>query len=572
MTKKKIVRINLDTFNYKFETIQDIYLNLGGRGLGSNIISEEVPPQCDPLGKDNKLVIAAGLLAGTAIPNSGRLSIVAKSPLTQTIKEANAGGTAAQKLARLGIQALVLEGIASRQTIIKITNDKITFTGSDKLASVMIGDCISRLRSEHGDNIGIICIGPAGEMQLSTAAIAVTTPDFYPRVAARGGLGAVMGAKNIKAIIIDDKDGKAPQIKDKELFKKSLKNFTNGLLSHPLAQGFKLFGTPVLVGLVNEIGGMPTKNYSKGRFEGAEKLSGERIAEIMNTRPNANPSHRCMNGCIFSCSNIYTDEKGEFVVAGLEYETLALMGSNCCIDDIDLIAKMNSVCNEIGVDTMDIGAAIAIAMEAGVLEWGDGEAALKLVQEIVSGSERGRMIGSGCRFTGETLGIKRIPHVKGQALSGYDPRCLKGTGVTYATSPMGADHTCGNALPNPANPSYDHTSSTGQAPVSQFLQSYFAAIDTLGLCLFASLPALDMPDVKKALIECVSAVLDESVDEEYMERLGLMILQTEKKFNNAVGFNKSDDRLPEFFISELLPEIRQRFDVSEEEIDSVNPL
>ncbi len=572
MNGKKILRIDLKTMGYRLDSIQDRYLNLGGRGLSSNIIADEVPPECDPLGDANKLVIAAGILAGTPIPNSGRLSIGAKSPLTHTIKEANAGGTAAQKLSRIGIQAIVLEGAASEQMVIKITRDGVSFVKSGALASSMVSDCIANLRAEYGDSAGIICIGPAGEMKLSASAIAVTSPDFYPRVAARGGLGAVMGAKNIKAIVIDDNNGEATQIKDKELFKKSLKNFTSGLLSHPLAQGFKLFGTPVLVGLVNEIGAMPTKNYSKGRFEGAEKISGERIAEIINSRPNGETSHRCMNGCVFSCSNIYTDEKGEFIVSGLEYETLALMGSNCCIDDIDVIARMNRACNEIGVDTMDVGAAIAVAMEAGILKWGDGAAALKLVEEISSGTERGRMIGSGCKYTGEILGINRIPHVKGQALSGYDPRCLKGTGVTYATSPMGADHTCGNALPSPANPSYNPSSATGQAPVSGFLQAYFAAIDTLGLCLFASLPALDMPDVKKLLIECISAVLDEPLNDDYLERLGQMVLKTEKKFNNAVGFKRSDDRLPEFFISEMLPEIQQRFDVSEEELDSVNAL
>jgi aldehyde:ferredoxin oxidoreductase len=220
---------------------------------------------------------------------------------------------------------------------------------------------------------------------------------------------------------------------------------------------------------------------------------------------------------------------------------------------------------------MDVGAAIAVAMEAGVLAWGDGSAALALIEEIATGSERGRMIGNGCKATGEALGVQRIPQVKGQALAGYDPRGLKGTGVTYATSTMGADHTCGNALPSPANPAYDPTAATGQAPVSKFLQSYFAAIDTLGLCLFASLPALDLPEVKQKLIECTAAVLDEPLDGEYLERLGRMVLQTERRFNEAAGLTVNDDRLPAFFTQERLPSNQQRFDVSNQELDSVNP-
>ena len=274
-----------------------------------------------------------------------------------------------------------------------------------------------------------------------------------------------------------------------------------------------------------------------------------------------------MNGCIMSCSNVFTDENGKEIVSGLEFETLALMGSNCMIDDIDIIGKMNRVCNDVGVDTMDVGGAIAVAMDSGMLDWGDGETALKLVTEIAKGTSKGRMLGNGCKFTGEKLGVKRIPVVKGQCLAGYDPRVLKGTGVTYATSTMGADHTCGNALPSPANPDYDHLSPNKQSVASKFLQTYHAAIDSLGICLFASLSALDNPELQDHFITCVSAVQGRSLKEDYLFQLGTSVLETERKFNRAAGFTNKDDRLPKFFTKEPLPPEGNVFDVPEEDLD-----
>jgi aldehyde:ferredoxin oxidoreductase len=473
-------------------------------------------------------------------------------------------------LARLGIQAIVLEGCAKQWTALKIDKNGLAFLPSDDFQKKGIKACIDNMRKEHGDTISVIAIGQAGEMELMAAGIAITSPDYFPRMAARGGLGAVMGSKKVKMVIIDDTGCNAPEVKNSALLKASARAFGHGIMSHPLAGGLKRFGTPMLVGLINELGGISTKNYSQGKFEGAEKISGEYIAELLDSRPNSNNSHSCMKGCVISCSNVYTDQKGQVVVSGVEYETLALMGANCMIDDVDIIAEMNAVCNDYGLDTMDVGGAVAVAMEAGVLPWGDGPKALRMVVEIAEGTKMGRIIGNGCKHTGEQLGVARIPTVKGQCLSGYDPRRLKGTGVTYATSTMGADHTCGNALPSPANPGYDPSAASGQAPVSQFLQRYFAAIDTLGLCLFAALPPLDIPELQKHLIDCVSVVLDESLEEQYLMRLGGMVNEEERKFNKAAGFTVLDDRLPTFFQTETLSPGGNRFDVSDDELDSVH--
>lgn len=560
----------MDSLQYTLEEIASPYVNLGGRGLVSQIVNQEVPPKVDPLGRENKLIFAPGILAGTSVPNTGRLSVGAKSPLTHTIKEANSGGAAAQKLARLGIRAVVVEGSARELTALKIDSKGVTFLPAPHLKGLGNYRLIDELKGEFGDSSAIISIGSAGEMKLRASSVAVTAPDFHIRMASRGGLGAVMGSKNLKAVIIDDREGSDVVIKDTAKLKESAAAFSKGISSHPMMGALKALGTPVLVNMISEgLGALATRNYSMGTFEGAEKISGEYIAELMKKRPNAKPGHRCMTGCIINCSNIFTDEKGEMIVSGLEFETIALMGSNCMIDDIDIIAHMNRICNDVGVDTMDIGGAIAVAMESGLLPWGDGKAALDLIKEIERGTDKGVMIGNGCKFTGEKLRAKRIPHVKGQCLAAYDPRWLKGTGTTYATSTMGADHTCGNALPSPAKPEYNPTAPVGQGAVSQFLQIYFAAIDSLGLCLFAALPALDIPELQQHLVSSISAIRGEPLDENYLTQLGTSVLQTEKKFNEMAGFTKKDDRLPQFFLKEPLPPSGTVYDVPEEEIDGV---
>jgi aldehyde:ferredoxin oxidoreductase len=566
---KKLLRINLDSTTYQLEPIPNQYAKLGGRGLSSKIISEEVPPKCDPLGNENKIVLAPGLLAGTKMPCSGRLSIGTKSPLTNTIKEANAGGKVSRQLANLGIHCVIIEGYANELTTIKVDHKGVKFESAKSLAGIGNYECFETLKDSFGPETGIISIGPAGEMKLKAAAIAVSTSDFHIRIAARGGVGSVMGAKNLKAIVVNDSEGEGFEIKDKKNLNEAAKALSKGIATHPLMGALKDLGTPVLVNMVNGMGALPTKNFSQGKFEKAEQLSGEFLAGLTNSRPNAKASHACMSGCVIQCSNILTDEKGDLICGSIEFETLALIGSNCMIDDIEKVARLNHACNDIGLDTMDVGGALAVAMEAGLIPWGDAEAALSLVEGIKKGAADSKMIGNGTQFTGEKLGVKRIPVVKGQCLSGYDPRALKGTGVTYATSPMGADHTCGNALPSPTQPDYNPQAATGQAPVSKFLQGYFAAIDSLGLCLFLSLPILDIPDLKMHVIDAASAILGESLDEDYVEQLGASVLQTERGFNLEVGFTKDDDRLPRFFTEETLTSIDTNFDVSDEELDSV---
>jgi aldehyde:ferredoxin oxidoreductase len=568
----KILRINMSTLTSTEEEIPDSYRGLGGRGLTSCIVDKEVPPTCDPLGIENKLVFAPGILGGTTAPCSGRLSVGAKSPMTKGIKEANTGGAMAQKLARLGFKAVIFEGKAKNSTTVKIDKNGVGFSSAASLAGIGSYEILERLKKEHGDKACMGMIGPAGDMALTAASIMFTTPDFHLRVAARGGLGAVMGSKNLKAVVVDDTGSNQVVVKDPKKFKQNVSALTKGVLGTHFLEGLRRMGTPQIVMITQTAGALPTKNFSMGQFDKAENICGEHMEELLKKRPNAETVHKCMQGCIISCSNVYTDENGEFIVASIEYETIALIGSNCLIGDLDAIARINRACNDAGVDTMDIGTALAVAMEGGLLPWGDADAALNLVKEINKGTENGRMIGCGAKYTGEKLGVKRVPQVKGQSLSGYDPRILKGTGVTFATSPMGADHTAGIVLPGPHHPKYNPVSSTGQAPESQFMQSWMAAMDTLGFCMMIGMPFMEEKEKRLDLnvIGCVSALTGEDLKDTYVTDLGAVVLQIERRFNKAAGLTEKDDRLPEFFAKEKFGPGQFVFDVPDADLDSVH--
>jgi aldehyde:ferredoxin oxidoreductase len=567
----KILRINLSALSAATEETPEVYSKFGGRGLTSCIIDREVPPTCDPLGIENKLVFAPGILAGTTVPCSGRLSVGAKSPMTKGIKEANTGGAMAQKLAKLGIKAVIFEGKAKEPTSVKIDENGVSFSSAASLGKLGSYAILDKLKAQYGEKVCFSYTGPAGDMGLAASAIMFTTPDMHLRVAARGGLGAVMGSKNLKVVVVDSGNSNQVEVKDKKNLKENVAVLTKAVLGDHFAQGLRKLGTPQIVMITQTAGALPTKNYSMGQFDKAENICGERMEELLLSRPDPQTVHRCMDGCIINCSNVYKDEKGEMIVSGIEYETIALIGSNCLIGDLDSIARINRACNDVGVDTMDIGGALAVAMEAGLLQWGDAEAALKLVQEIGQGTENGKMIGGGVKITGEKLGVKRIPHVKGQCLSGYDPRILKGTGVTFATSPQGADHTAGIVLPGPHDPTYNPVASTGQAPKSRFMQSWMAMVDTLGICMMIGMTVMEKKSdgLDKILNSCVAAVTGEDLGSSYLVDLGASVLQIERQFNKRAGLTKEDDRLPKFFVEESIAPGAPHFDVPEEEIDSV---
>jgi aldehyde:ferredoxin oxidoreductase len=551
------------------------YAGLGGRGLTSAIVSKEVPPLCHPLGEDNKLVIAPGLLSGTTAAMSGRLSVGCKSSLTGTIKEANSGGQAAQVLARLGYAAIVLEGKPKDDTLYKVFINKegVKITPDNSLKRLGNYDLVDKMKAEFGDKIACISIGPAGEMKMLNSTVAVTDMELRPtRHAARGGVGAVMGAKGIKVIVLDDTGMGMRSPKDPQKFKEANNTWVEGLKKNPVTgEGLPSFGTNVLTNVINEAGAYPTKNFTWGRFEGCSKISGETQAETETAR-GGKATHGCHRGCIIQCSGIYVDKDGHYLTKQPEYETVWAHGGNCGIDDLDSIAMLDRLDDDYGLDTIEMGVTIGVAMDAGIAEFGDAEAAINLVKEVGKGTPLGRILGSGAAVTGKVFGVEKVPVVKGQALPAYDPRGIHGIGVTYATSTMGADHTAGYAVAtNIMNigGSVDPLKPEGQVELSRNLQITTAALDSTGMCLFVTMAALDQPETFQAMIDMLNAFYGLSMTADDVTELGKSILKNERDFNARAGFTAEHDRLPEFFKKEPLPTHNLTFQVKDEELDTL---
>ncbi len=573
----KIIRINMGAEGGPQikEDSPGEYAGMGGRALTSAVVAKEVPPECNPLGEDNKLVIAPGLLSGTTAAMSGRISIGCKSPLTGGIKEANAGGQPSQMLARLGYAAIILEGKPQDDSLYKveINKDGVKITADNSLKMLGNYDLVEKMKSEYGEKVSCISIGPAGEMKLSAASIACTDMEQRPtRHAGRGGVGAVMGTKGIKVIVIDDTDCTMRPPQDPEKFKEANKTFVAGLNSHPVTgEGLPAFGTNVLANVINEAGAYPTHNFQMGQFEGVSKISGETQAETEVARGGL-ATHGCHRGCIIRCSGIFNDKDGNFVTKQPEYETVWAHGANCGIDDLDAIAQLDRLDDDYGIDTIEMGATVAVAMEAGLAEFGDGQAAINLIKEVGKGSHLGRIIGNGAAVTGKVFGVERVPVVKGQALPAYDPRPVQGIGVTYATTTQGADHTAGYAVT--ANVlgvggNVDPLKPEGQIELSRNLQITTAALDSTGMCLFIAFAALDQPETFQALIDMINALHGLNLTADDVAELGKSILKNERDFNARAGFGPQHDRLPEFFIKEKLPPHNVTFEVKGEDLDQV---
>ena len=563
----KIWRINIQTKQHFIEDIPETWQHLGGRGLLAKIMLDEVNPTCDPLGPYNKLVFAPGLLVGHRISSLDRISIGGKSPLTGGIKEANAGGRTGYHLTQLGIKALIIEGKPEEGDwkIIHLSEEGIRFDQADGIVGKGVYQSAAELTERYGEEVAIALIGPGGEMKLQAAGIQNIDIDESPsRIAARGGMGAVMGSKHIKAIVIDAESGEPPPISDGQAFKDARKKYTTALIDHSQTTSYADYGTAAMANMCNGFGGLPTRNFSQGTFEHVEKIGGEQLRNTLLERGGVSKTtHACMTGCAIRCSNVFADESGEkVIVAPVEYETIGLMGSNLGIDSLDMIAQMNWEANDLGLDSIEIGAALGVACEAGLMSFGDGVRALELIAEIRAKTPLGRVLGNGAATTGKVFAIERVPVVKGQAISAYDPRAIKGTGVTYATSPQGADHTCGMTI----RAKIKHTQAHGHVKHSREAQLKMAGYDTLGACIFSGFGFAVVPET---ISELVNARYGTHYDVGLLQELGRETIGYEKEFNRRAGFTKADDRLPEWMTREPLPPHNSVFDVSEEDLDSV---
>ena len=564
----RIWRVNVRNQTFNREPVPGPWQHLGGRGLLARILLDEVDARCDPLGPQNKLIFAPGLLVGHMLSSTDRISIGGKSPLTGGIKEANAGGRTGLHMAHLGMHALIIEGqpAGSELWILHLSLNAAKWEKADQLQGLGVYETARKLIETYGDKVAIALIGPGGEMKMKAAGIENLDKDKVPsRIAARGGLGAVMATKGLKAIVFDRTGGQKPPIADSEAFKIAQKDYTKSVLEHPQSITYRDYGTAGMAHMSDGFGGLPTYNFSKGHFDRVDDISGETMRDFLLQRGNpSEPSHACMAGCTIKCSNIFGGEDGKMIVSPLEYETIGLMGSNLGISSLDAIARMNWEVNDLGLDSIEIGAALGVAAEAKLIQWGDCEAAMKLLLEIRSGSELGRTLGDGAAATGEKYGIEHVPVVKRQAMSAYEPRAIKGTGVTYATSPQGADHTAGLTIRFKIN----HLDPALQQAASLNAQLNMAGYDTLGVCIFAGSGYAATPDaVIKRLLEARYGWDD--VPENILQELGKQTIRMEREFNRRAGFTAKDDRLPAWMTREPLSPHNSVFDVPEEALDDI---
>ncbi|MGM0689377.1 MAG: aldehyde ferredoxin oxidoreductase family protein [Bacillota bacterium] len=574
----KIARVDMTNKKVTVEPLPEKYKGKGGRWLTSQMVSDEVPADCHPLGPNNKLVIAPGILSGTRAPNSGRISVGGKSPLTGGIKEANAGSPFPQALARMGYAALVIEGLVEdgKQWLVKLDVNGGEVIPADDLKGKGAYETGTMLWEKFGEKTPFVVNGPAGEAKMAMAGIAFNDPEGRAsRYAGRGGLGAVMGSKGIKAIVLDDTDAPGVKPVDEEMLRAGQKKLADSILSHDLTKrggGLNSYGTALLINVLNEAGALPTNNFRSGVFEGAKKISGEALAEAAEKRGGAGTmGHRCHPGCIINCSTVYANEDGSEHVSSVEYESIWSLGANCGIDNLDHVAELVWLCNDLGIDTIEAGCTIGVAMEAGLAEFGDGEAAIKMLKEIYERTPLGHILGQGTQFTGEAYGVTRIPTVKRQGMPAYEPRAVKGIGVTYATSTMGADHTAGYTIaPEIAGVggSADPLSTKDKVSLSKAFQDTTAFIDAAGYCLFIAFPILDIPSGFDGVIETVNGMLGTSYTSDDVTRIGDEILRLERDFNMRAGLGKEADRMPEFMKLEKLPPHNHVWDISDEELDT----
>ena len=550
----RLIRVDMSTGDVRIDPFPAEWKLLGGRALSARILTDDCDPTCDPLGPDNVLVLAPGVLSGSSAPTSGRLSVGGKSPLTGGIKEANVGGNAGQDLMKLGYRAIVVTGApadAEKRYGLEVEEHEARLVPADEHRGRWNYALIEELCKTYSRTTSFISIGPAGEMKLSGASVACTdaAKDRHPaRHAGRGGLGAVMGSKGLKFVAIEP--GKKPVRKaaDVKGFAGFSKNFTKEFVAGPGQEPFPKWGTSVIVSEADAIYTFPYKNRVEGRSPDVENLDGMRIVESFEDRGGG--MHNCMTGCIVQCSNVVNDPEGNYKTSGLEFETLTLLGSNCGLDSWEDVADLDRLCDEIGLDTIETGAAIAVYMDSGAMEFGDAGGAKALVEEIAKGTDVGRAIGNGAVAVGKRQKHHRIPACKGQALPAWDPRPLKAAGVTYLTSAMGADHTAGLVV-DPGQPVEEI------ARASQEAQILNTAIDTSGFCQFLMANLEEMS-------QFYTHFFGETVSREQLADIAWACMEQEWAFNRAAGFGPDDDIMCDAMKNDPIGPTRMVWDVPQE--------
>ena len=548
---RKYLDINVKDLTINTRELEGEEIIKAGRYLIAKTLLEADAATVDPLSPANPLIFSAGPFAGTSFSNANRTSVGCKSPLTGGIKEANSGGTVSYGLGQLGIAGLTLHDASDKWIVIHLSKDgSINFDDAAPYMGKGNFEAAEMLHEKYGKKATIALCGPVGEYQGLLAGIAMSDSENRPsRLAARGGVGAVMGSKKVKAIVADL--DKQPDFYDPKRVRESVRDYAKMLLDDPVVENFyKALGTMGMADFQNHVGGLPVRNFSSGQFadldKGEEfKMGGDFIAEQNNARGGKH-AHACMPGCVIQCSNVYADADGNEVVSPVEYETLGLLGTNCGIGDPDQLAALNYIANDLGVDTIETGAMLAVLMEAGLAEFGDVDFMTNALAEVRLGTEKGKIYAQGTARVGEHFNVARVPVIKKQAISAYDPRTIEGTGISMMATAQGADHTAGN-LPR---------LNSHEMELEELLEASLdtmttvAATDSIGLCIFGR----SVTDANyEFLAEAANSAHGTSITPDFFRELGAQALVLEREFNQKAGFGEADDELPDFFYTEPLP-------------------
>ncbi|KPL72059.1 aldehyde:ferredoxin oxidoreductase [Ornatilinea apprima] len=550
-----ILRVNLTTGEIKKEptNLQDAKLYIGARGLASKILCDEIDPKIDPLSPENKLIFAPGPLSGTMAPSMGRYDVVCKAPLTNLIAASNSGGSFGPEVKFAGYDMIIIEGAAKKPVYLWISDDQVEIRDASALWGKTVPDTTDELRAATDEDAKVACIGPAGEKKVLFASIM----NEMHRAAGRSGVGAVMGSKMLKAIAVVGT--KSIQVADPEAFEKAVMVARQKITEHPVGgTGLRVYGTDVLVNILNSVGSLPTRNFHDGYFPNADKFGGETMTAKYLVRPKG-----CFS-CVISCGRVtkVTNPKFAGEGEGPEYESAWGFGSDCGIDNMDAITKANYLCNELGLDTITCAATIACAMdlyESGhitakdtggmALNFGNAENMVKMVEMIAHREGIGDQLAEGSYRLATRYGHPEFSmSAKMQEMPAYDPRGVQGIGLHYATSNRGGCHVRGYTIsPEVLGVPFkvDQHATTGKPELVITFQNLTAALDSTGSCLFTTFGI-----GAEELAALLSAVTGVSYSVEDFMKAGDRIWNLERLFGLKSAISGKDDRLPERMMKE----------------------
>jgi len=561
MTKKngiagQLLRVNLTGKKVTKEelTIEMFLEYLGGRGLSAYYLNKEVNPKCDPLSEENKLIFFNGPFSGTMVPGNNKINVAFKSPLTNTYSYSLAGGHFGPELKFAGYDGIIIEGKSEEPVYLWIEDDKVEIKSAEKVWGKTIAETDHMIKEELGGDpkIHVACVGPAGENLVNIACI---TNDVF-REFGRGGCGAVMGSKKLKAIAV--RGTKDVEVADPEGLMKLVDDLYPNYKKHPKAQIRRLHGTNELVEPINGAGFMCTKNFSEGYAETTKEFEGASFREKVVYNDAA--CYACPIACSKNCAIVST-KYGDVKLEGPEFETLGLLGTNCGLTNWDDVLKVSAVADALGLDSISAGGCVSLAMECfekGILtledtnglelKFGNGEAEVKLLEMIANREGIGADLAEGPAYAAEKWGVPDLAmHSKGMTPAVYDPRGAKGMALTYATSPKGAHHMVAPVF-GAEMAAGNRFEEEGKEVLVRNVQLNFVTVDSMGICATCQ-TGFGRPDQLVAF----KLVTGQEMTEEKLLFNAERIFNMERMYNVRNGFSRKDDTLPKRFTEEPMP-------------------